>query len=163
MIIRSCFWVVTLFVCAGCTMTETHEGQKHLDLSMVNAVQACIDAQLSIANPYWDNQSRRPKQSEVSDYVVEFSHIPTASVYHISIGLINTYPGALLLTCRLDEKTNDVLQVAYYSGESGAGQSKEVSLIDHDPLSGIVETDLDMLINEGKTQSFPLTEFYDEL
>ena len=65
------------------------------------------------------------------------------------------------MSCRLDEKTNDVLLVAYYSGEPGAGQSQEVSLIDHDPLSGIEEEDLDMLIKEGKTQSFPLTEFYD--
>ena len=161
MIMRSCFWAITLFICSGCTMTKTHEGQKHLDVSMVNAVQACINAQLSIANPYWDSRSRRPKQGEVSDYVVEFSHIPTASVYHINIGLRNSYPGALLLSCRLDEKTNDVLQAAYYSGEPGSGKSQEVNLIDHDPLSGIAEKDLDTLIKEGKTQSFPLTEFYD--
>ena len=76
MIMRSCFWAITFVICSGCTMTKTHEGQKHLDVSMVNAVQACINAQLSIANPYLDSQSGRPKQGEVSDYVVEFSHIP---------------------------------------------------------------------------------------
>ena len=142
-------------------MAKINEGMKHPDISMVNAVHACINAQLSIANPYWDSQSRRPRQGEVGDYVVEFSHVPTASVYHIDIDLINPYPDALSVSCRLDEKTNNVLQAAYYSGEPGAGQNKEVNLIDHDPLVGIAEKDLDMLIKEVKTQSFPLTEFYD--
>jgi len=161
MIMRSYIWPITLLICAGCTMTETHEEQRNLEVSRNNAVQACIDAQLSIANPYWDRQSRRPKQGEVSDYIVEFSHISIASVYHINIGLIHSYPGALLLSCRMNKKTNDVLQVAYYLGELESGQSKEVSLIDHDPLSGIAKKDLDILVKEGKTQTFPLARFYD--
>lgn len=161
MIMRSYIWPITLLICAGCTMTETHEEQRNLEVSRNNAVQACIDAQLSIANPYWVRQSRRPKQGEVSDYIVEFSHISIASVYHINIGLIHSYPGALLLSCRMNKKTNDVLQVAYYLGELESGQSKEVSLIDHDPLSGIAKKDLDILVKEGKTQTFPLARFYD--
>jgi hypothetical protein len=53
-----------------------------------------------------------------------------------------------------EEKSND-------SDPIDPGQSKEVSLIDHDPLSGIAKKDLDILVKEGKTQTFPLARFYD--
>jgi hypothetical protein len=138
-------------------MVEYHQKSNHLEAWMSNAFNACVDAQLVINNPFWDIQTKKPIQGEVADYVVEFTRVPKVSVYHVNINLTNTYPGALSLSCRLDSKTHMVLQAAYHQGE----QSKEVDLVEHEPLAGIEENELDSLVRNREIQGVPLYEFYE--
>ena len=150
-------WVMLLF-CGGCSVVEDHQKSNHLEAWMSNAFNACVNAQLVIRNPFWDIQTKKPTQGEVADYVVEFSQVPKASVYHINISLKNTYPDALALSCRLGTKTHMVLQAAYYQGE----QSKEVDFVEHDPLAGIEDSELDSLalVRNQVTHVVPLYQLY---
>lgn len=141
-------------------MAESHRDSNEIATWMRSAFDACIEAQLSIENPLLNVQTRRPKINSMGDYVVDFTLIPKLPVYSINVVLAKTYPGAFSFSCRLDGKTHTVLQAAYYQGEPGSDKNKEVILIDHDPSGGISEDELDSLIQEEKTISAPLADFY---
>ena len=149
--------MVMLLLCGGCVVAGDHQETTDLESWMQDAFKACVDAQLAIKNPFWDTQTKKPLESEVADYVVEFTLVPKVPVYHISISLKDLYPGALSLSCRLDAKTHTVMQAAYHQGE----QSKEVNLVEHDPLAGIVEKELDSLVEKQEIKTIPLTKFYE--
>lgn len=142
-------------------MAESHRGSNEMASWMRSAFEACIEAQLFIENPLLDVPARKPKIDLVDDYDVDFTLIPKLPVYSINVGLAQTYPGAFSFSCRLDAKTHRVLQAAYYQGEPGSGKNKEVNLIDHDPLGGISEEELDPLIQEETIITIPLADFYE--
>lgn len=153
--------VTVLLLCGGCAMAENHRDSNEIATWMQSAFDACIEAQLAIENPLLDAQTRKPKIDAMGDYVVDFTLIPKLPVYSVSVGLVKTYPDAFSFSCRLDRKKHTVLQAAYYQGEPGSDKNKEVNLIDHDPLGGISEGELNSLIQEEKTISVPLADFYE--
>lgn len=140
-------------------MIGTHKQSGDLKFWMANAFQACIDAQLVIENPYWDEHTRQPKLGMPDDYLVEFNQNPKVSVYYITVSQTTSH-GGLLLLCRLDNEAHTVLYAAYYLGDDpGVSLSKEVNLVDHDPLDGMAEAELDLIIDESEILTFPLTVF----
>lgn len=141
-------------------MAESHRNPNEIATWMRSVFEACVEAQLAVENPLLDAQKREPKIDLVGDYMVDFTLIPKIPVYSMNVGLARAYPGAFSFSCRLDRKTHTVLQAAFYQGEPGSDKNKEVNLIDHDPLGGISEDELDSLIQEGKIISVPLADFY---
>lgn len=141
-------------------MLGNHKDSSNINAWMQNAFDACIEAQLAINNPLLDAQTKRPKEGTLIDYVVDFTRVPNLPVYSVSVDPLKSYPGAFSFSCRLDGKKHTVLQAAYYQGEPGSDKNKEVNLIDHDPLGGISEDELNSLIQEEKTISVPLADFY---
>ena len=140
-------------------MIGHHKRPDELKPWMTNAFQACIDAQLVIENPYWDEQTRHPKLGTHDDYIVEFYQNPKVSVYYITVSQTTSH-GGLLLLCRLDNEAHTVLYTAYYLGDDpGFSLSKEANLGDHDPLGGITEAELDLILDESEMRTFPLTAF----
>lgn len=142
-------------------MAESYRNPSEVATWMRSAFDACIDAQLSIENSLLDARTREPKIELVGDYMVDFTLIPKLPVYSMSVSLARAYPGSFSFSCRLDGKTHRVLQAAFYQGEPESDKNKEVNFINHDPLGGISEDELDSLIQEGKTISVPLDDFYE--
>jgi len=148
--------VATLLLYGACATTGHHQRSTNVEAWMLNAFEACLDAQLAIKSPLWDARAKRPSEGKVADYVVDFISIPKTSFYSMQIGLIDVYVDGSASTCRLDAKTHTVLKAAYHLGV----HITEVVFFEHDPLAGIEEEELDSLVEKGEIKAVLLNEFY---
>ena len=157
---KVCSLIVGLLCAIGAT-AENFSFPDSVDERMWAAFAACIDLQVAIGNPALSVDEQGVTVEGADGYAaVTFRYVPSLPVYYMSVGLSKPYPDAFGFSCRLDVKTDAVLQVTYYEAPE-TPEYREEYLVDHDPLGGISEQEFDNLLHKAKSVRAPLTCFLD--
>lgn len=151
--IKQFFVLIVIIFFGGCAVSSSKDIKDHAPL-----VRACIDSQLLISNPIWDQKLKKP-QGQVEDYVVEISSHPDLSFVTVEIKPAKIYPDAPLSLCRVNKVTYDPMYAAFYLGELGS-EHKEESFVDDTVEENLNHSDLDKFVVEMKTKLFSLANFY---
>lgn len=157
MILKS-YFIIFSALTFSVSVVNASGGHTNIENWMKDAVTACINAQLENSSPLWDRETKWPANN--NSHVVGISQLPSIAFYTITISLEKPYPDGPLSLCRMERETHRVLYVAHYSGDPGYGEKQEIELIDHDPLDGVTESELEILILQASTMSFPLEVIY---
>lgn len=133
---------------------ETSISQEYL-----MAARSCIDAQVKIGSPILDSRTKQPVNKSIN--TMQVADVPGVDFYAVSLQPEKIYPDAPVASCRVEKRTGVVLSAAYQMGEPGLG-SDEVIFVQHDPMNGLSEKELDVLINRQKIVEFPIALLFDE-